>query len=138
VGHSRTGAVSVDGSRLLPLADAAVIVFDLPCPDTFRNVSVWIETVEAKAPPGIVIAVLGNKLDLVEHPAVMPQDIIAWQSEYGHSYWETSARDGVGIGDAFAWLAKQLCERPLNHIEQPMDLMDKGADRYGCCSAGTW
>jgi GTPase SAR1 family protein len=119
-------------------ADAAVIMFDLPCQDTFKNVSVLIENVAAKAPPGIVIAVLGNTLDLVEHRAVIPQDIIEWQSESGHSYWETSARDGVGIGDAFAWLAKQLCERSLNHIEQPMNLMDERVNRKGCCSARTW
>ena len=45
-------------------ASAAVIVYDIRMKDSFKAMKAWVEELHQKAPPNIVIAICGNKVDL--------------------------------------------------------------------------
>ena len=49
---------------------AAVVVYDLTIYDTFKKAQQWIRELNENASPDIVIALVGNKLDLEENRQV--------------------------------------------------------------------
>jgi GTPase SAR1 family protein len=45
-------------------AQAAIVVFDVTAPDTFNRAKQWVRELQRQASQGIVIALVGNKVDL--------------------------------------------------------------------------
>ena len=45
-------------------AQAAVVVYDIQCPDTFSRAQAWVKELRQQANQDIVIALAGNKADL--------------------------------------------------------------------------
>ena len=43
---------------------AAFVVFDITASDTFETAKKWVEELNEKAPPNIIITLVGNKIDL--------------------------------------------------------------------------
>lgn len=103
-------------------ANAALVVFDLCRRSSFQTLKNWVDELHSKGPPGIVIAVCGNKLDLVSDShqddlQAKPSQSRAISTEEGQTYAdsvgaafyvETSARDDIEVKEAFLRLAK-LC-----------------------------
>lgn len=91
---------------------AAIIVFDITQKQTFDNVKNWKEDVEVnlrnknKDPP--VFIIVGNKTDLAANRQVTTEEAQAFASSLGMSYYETSAKDGVGINEMVDELGHQL------------------------------
>lgn len=48
-------------------AQSALVVYDITKPTSFIKARHWVNELKAQASPGIVIALVGNKLDLVKH-----------------------------------------------------------------------
>jgi small GTP-binding protein len=53
---------------------AAIVVFDLTLYDTFKKAQQWIKELNENASADIVIALVGNKLDLEENRQVMTEE----------------------------------------------------------------
>ncbi|KAJ1497815.1 hypothetical protein HMI55_005282, partial [Coelomomyces lativittatus] len=87
-------------------AAAAVLVYDITSMATFERAKVWIKDLETRASPNIVIALAGNKLDLL-HPdsgftREVPTDLAqTYAKEAGLLFFETSAKDGTGVDEIF-------------------------------------
>ena len=47
-------------------AQAALVVYDVTKPSSLTKAKHWVAELQRQASPGIVIALVGNKLDLVE------------------------------------------------------------------------
>ncbi|ODQ65179.1 putative rab GTPase Vps21/Ypt51 [Nadsonia fulvescens var. elongata DSM 6958] len=47
-------------------AQSALVVYDITKPNSFIKARHWVNELKAQASPGIIIALVGNKLDLVE------------------------------------------------------------------------
>ena len=103
-------------------ADWWAIVFDLTNKDSFDSLNQWrkdfikhLSLTSEKYP----FVVLGNKWDLKDDIQVKNEDISKWWEDNGNlDYIETSAKDNVGVEDAFRVLIKQALknesERKLN------------------------
>jgi GTPase SAR1 family protein len=48
----------------------AIIVYDITKLDSFDTLKKWIDELQQSAPPNIITAVVGNKIDLVDQQVV--------------------------------------------------------------------
>ena len=51
-------------------AQAAIVVYDITYPETFTRAKTWVKELQRQASPNIVIALVGNKLDMASKRAV--------------------------------------------------------------------
>jgi Ras-related protein Rab-5C len=87
-----------------------------------------VKELQRQANPNIVIALVGNKLDLVQQAEeededaeegtstvrqVPQEEAAAYAQESGLLFFETSARTGDGVDQVFSDIAKSI---PLEHI----------------------
>ncbi|KAG5221449.1 Vacuolar protein sorting-associated protein [Salix suchowensis] len=90
-------------------AQAAVVVYDVTKASSLEKAKSWVKELQRQANPNIVIALAGNKVDLVQsssssaHPA--SEEAQAYATEAGLLFFETSAKTGEGIVELFTEIA---------------------------------
>ena len=121
-------------------AQSALVVYDLTKPTSLVKAKHWVAELQRQASPGIVIALVGNKLDLTtEGSAVETMDSAietdvarqanatnngdvrkvetkeaqSYAEEEGLLFFETSAKDGTGVQEVFAAIANAIPETQL-------------------------
>ncbi len=83
-------------------AAAAVVVFDVTHPSSFERAKKWVwELRQNVQNPNLIIALVGNKVDLVEGRQVPEADARSYASEGGLLYFETSAKNNVNVTNVF-------------------------------------
>lgn len=120
-------------------AAGAVLVFDLTNPDSFKGVPRWLREFKDSVEDGVLVLV-GNKLDMVESRKVSYDEAKEYARINGMKYIETSAKDGIGIAEAF----NELGERALKKIlksgtgsispsQASLKLSTQKNAKSGCC-----
>lgn len=105
-------------------AHAAVVVYDISKTvqfnrfianhqDSLVRAKKWVTELLRNAPPNIVIALVGNKLDLEEDRQVSIEEAEAYANEAGLLFTETSARTGANVNEVFLKIAKKLPKTEL-------------------------
>ncbi|CAG9334088.1 unnamed protein product [Blepharisma stoltei] len=89
-------------------ADAAIMVYDITKRDSFNGLKKWYEELKENGPRDIVVAIAGNKEDLVENEAVSPQDAKAYADSIGAIFRKTSAKTCTGIDQIFKDIALKI------------------------------
>jgi len=121
-------------------ASGALLVFDITRRSSFESVTQWLHDLRQIAEEGIVVILVGNKLDLAEQTtgveggtkrAVTKEEAEDWcRRENIVRYVETSAKSGEGVEKAFL----EVAERIYQNIEAgKYDLNDRrsGVKGYG-------
>lgn len=121
-------------------ASGALLVFDITRRNTFEAVTDWLNDLKQIAEEGIVVVLVGNKLDLADHTtnigggnkrAVTKEEAEEWCKREGIvKYVETSAKSGENVERAFI----EVAERIYQNIEAgKYDLNDRrsGVKSYG-------
>jgi len=93
-----------------------MLCFDLTKKTTFENLSKWMQEIKKYGDDGVSIVLVGNKKDLGV-AEVTSNDIEQFIRENHLEYFETSAKDGSGVEDAFLKLAtktKEACSEEAN------------------------
>lgn len=95
----------------LPTAKGILILFDVTDAESFAHVAELAASVREKAPrvyaQGLVLLV-GNKVDRTSRRVVTNRMAAEYAEKIKMPYFETSARDGVGIDPPFQYLATKL------------------------------
>jgi small GTP-binding protein len=103
-----------------------ILVYDVSARQTFDNIPGWFDSIKAKCEGlgPIPIVLVGNKADL--EPAVPMEEGFQIATDHGAKFFQTSAKDGSNIEDAFMECAsaaaaaianKQAGDRPSTGVE---------------------
>lgn len=112
-------------------AQAALVVYDLTKPTSLIKAKHWVAELQRQASPGIVIALVGNKLDLAGDSApaqgddgedgedsgdarkVSTEEAKAYAEEESLLFFETSAKTGHNVSEVFTAIANAIPETSL-------------------------
>ncbi|KAL2916742.1 Vacuolar protein sorting-associated protein 21 [Polyrhizophydium stewartii] len=108
-------------------AQAAVVAYDLTKPASLEKAKAWVKELQRQANPNIVIALVGNKLDLASTArGVSTEEAQAYANESGLLFLEASAKTGEFVMDIFTEIAKKI----------PLDTLAAARQRTGLTSGG--
>ena len=120
-------------------AQAALVVYDLTKPTSLVKAKHWVAELQRQASPGIVIALVGNKLDLTK-PAgeggsatagleaeqdgeaeaeegdarkISTKEGMDYAAEESLLFFETSAKSGVNVQEVFTAIANAIPETQM-------------------------
>jgi len=89
----------------------AFIVYDITSKKSFEDVIIWLKECKDMCYKDILICLIGNKCDIEERRAVSYDEGKKFAEENNLLFYETSAKDGTNISEAFADTAKNLVEK---------------------------
>ena len=112
---------------------AVAIVFDLTKRETFNNINTWLDDIKENL-NDVCIVIFGNKCDLDKQDwQVTNDEIQRFIDEKKLQYFETSAKDNVGIKEGFESLANSAYEK----WEETSGIkLGKGKKKGSCCGGG--
>jgi len=124
-------------------AQSALVVYDLTKPTSLIKAKHWVAELQRQASPGIVIALVGNKLDLTNDPSeshslgddadgegdagdadgdarkVSTAEAKSYAEEEGLLFFETSAKLGTNVTEVFTAIANAIPETSLKGARGP-------------------
>lgn len=99
-------------------AHGIVLVYDASDAheETFNNVRYWMENIQKHSNPNTKKILIGNKID------IKPKQIDTARGKeladsYGMKFFETSAKEGTSVKEAFTSLSKEILDAMLAHSE---------------------
>lgn len=124
-------------------AQSALVVYDLTKPTSLIKAKHWVAELQRQASPGIVIALVGNKLDLTNKAGessntlsedgdtevpeaddgdarkVSTAEAKSYAEEEGLLFFETSAKLGTNVTEVFTAIANAIPETSLKGARGP-------------------
>jgi Ras-related protein Rab-2A len=94
----------------LSRSDGIFLVFDVKSREGFERIDEWREAIEEGASNAIVF-LIGNKSDAESDRQVSSAEAQAYAAQHHFEYFETSAKTGAGIQEAFARMAEQIGQK---------------------------
>ena len=87
------------------------LIYNLTDPDSFMNVNYWMANIQQHAGDKVVKVLIGNKADLADR-AIPYEQGAAMAKEFGFAhFYETSAKTGANVHEAFNALAMDIVRR---------------------------
>jgi GTPase SAR1 family protein len=124
-------------------AQAAIVVFDVTSAGSFEGAKSWVKELQRKAPPELVIAIVGNKCDRADRK-VNPEEAREFAASIKNPvtsteafYMETSAKTNVCVTDVFQEVAKRVPKKAPEKGKDVVQLSPEAGQgekkAKGCC-----
>ena len=126
----------------------AMVVYDITCRKSFENVQNWLQDVHDQSPETVLIALIGNKVDLEDKRVVSTDEGQDYAAQNSLLFMETSAKSGEGVEEIFKKTAQEIEKKINNNFydlnsetcgikrgkTNNINLNDtKNKDKKGCC-----
>lgn len=95
-------------------AVGAILVYDITNPDTFDDISRWLEELLSLSNPNAFLLLVGNKSDLESDRKVGAQQGRDYAATNKMEFLEASASSGANVEEAFSRLAHGIVQRILS------------------------
>jgi len=124
-------------------AQAALVVYDITKPASFIKARHWVKELHEQANKDIVIALVGNKLDLVNDDADLRKVSIEegqnLAQEQGLLFFETSAKTSHNVNEVFVAIGNKIPEKSAPQQQEVtnegrIDLSDASHAPSGDCA----
>ncbi|KAI8897590.1 putative GTP-binding protein ypt5 [Globomyces pollinis-pini] len=89
-------------------AQAAVVAYDITKTASLEKAKAWVKELQRQANPNIVIALVGNKLDLASSREVTTEEASTYAKDSGLLFLEASAKTGDSVVEIFTEIAKKI------------------------------
>jgi len=117
------------------------LVYDVTKEGSFRNIQNWMINLEQHASEGVLKMLIGNKCDIPDQRQIDTAKGQAWANQHGLKFFETSAKTGIGVDDAFLTMTREI-KRKLDSEDPdappppvvPLTPLSPAAKRP-CCSS---
>lgn len=93
-------------------AAAAVVVYDICSESSFRGAQHWVDELHAKHSLDILIALVGNKIDMESQRVIESQRGQQYAEKHNLLFFETSAKTGEHVFEVFREIASRLPKHP--------------------------
>jgi small GTP-binding protein len=117
-------------------ANGILLVYDVTQRTSFEGIKNWVKQIKDQVSSRVSVVLIGNKTDLVDKREVKTEEGEELGKEYNYQFFETTAKDGININEAFEALIKTIAEKysykPVNHgykLENEKVLNES----KGCC-----
>lgn len=120
-------------------ARAAIVMYDIQSRESFQQAKdVWIEELRRSREEGMVVAFVGNKLDMKRNRKVGREEAEQYAASEGFIFFEASARTAENVEAVFHGVAEELVTRKFDDsMEKPGIQLDgtsrSGRRRKTCC-----
>lgn len=104
-------------------SDGAILVFDVSNRYSFEKVQEWMESVLLNSNENTKIVLVGNKIDLERE--VSTKEGKAFAEKHKLSYFETSAKENIGIVEMIRKLTAEVMEVKKNIYPQETFSVEK-------------
>jgi len=89
-------------------ASAAILVYDITRKESFEQIqNYWVGQIKENGPTNIILALCGNKSDLIDEEKVDEEQARNYAKEINAMFYPTSAKNDSGITDLFLQIAKK-------------------------------
>ncbi|CAG9319868.1 unnamed protein product [Blepharisma stoltei] len=108
-------------------AVGAFIVYDITSENSFNSAKSWLEDLRI-AEPDIIISIIGNKID--KDPSLRKisfEQGRTFAQENDAIFAETSARDNLGVNEAFERLFKRVYDVKVEIIKNDVEMSDQSS-----------
>lgn len=128
---------AVLAKQYLRKAQGVLFVYSIDDKDSYEAIRKWVDMLRAaNSRESIAMALVGNKCDLPqEKRKVTKEEGEKLAVELGMTFFETSAKTGVGVNEGYNYLIEEMIENGKKIIEQKNTKLDKKKERKkdGCC-----
>ena len=120
-------------------ANAAIVVYDITKRKSFEAVKSWISELKQNIGDSIIVAIAGNKADLLEKEEVDLGTSQNYAESISALFKQTSAKENIGIDELFMLIARNFLANkniPINpnpNIILGKDNKDNKINHKKCC-----
>mmetsp|Transcript_57962 Transcript_57962/g.164696 ORF Transcript_57962/g.164696 Transcript_57962/m.164696 type:complete len:206 (+) Transcript_57962:88-705(+) len=118
-------------------AMGVVITYDITDQNTFDHVEYWVQQLDQHGSDEVQRILVGNKSDLADLRKVSREDGAALASKYKMAFFETSAKSGENVDDAFLKIADEVVEQRYANAApsvQPRTTLELKASKKKSCA----
>ena len=114
-------------------ANGIILMYDVTDQKSFEHIRDWVEKIKEDAVEEIIIYLVGNKIDLVNKRIITNEEGKKLAAEYNIKYYETSAKNSIGVEEVFLSLIKEMddlfLEKNNKEVENPVNLNVKNKNK---------
>ena len=119
-------------------AHGIVLIYDVTDQQSFQHIKDWIDKIKEESKEGVIIYLVGNKIDLIDKRIITNADGKKLSEEIKIKYYETSAKDSIGVNEVFENLVKDMDNFYSEQHQEEMetihiDKKDKKKRKLRCC-----
>ena len=89
-------------------AHGIAIVYDVTNQSSFDSVSAWIQEITKFTSESCLKILIANKNDMTNLRIISENDGKSLASEFSVTYFETSAKNEIGVNEAFGFMANKI------------------------------